>query len=182
MIKRLILFVLARILSEHHRPAWYQRLLGVKIGERNRFTGAINFGSEPYLVELGDDITLAQGTTFITHDGGARLFRQEYPGLNVFGKIKIGNNVFLGSSVTVLPGVTIGDNVVVGAGSVVTKSIPPNVVAAGIPARAIKSIEEYKAGVLNSGVIIDPRKDRSEQILEHCERISSKESGEKDFQ
>lgn len=178
MIRRLILFILTRILPEHRRPEWYQRLLGVKIGKRNRFTGAINFGSEPYLIELGDDVTLAQGTTFITHDGGAGLFRQEYPGLNAFGKIKIGNNVFVGSSVTILPGVSIGDNVVVGACSVVTKSIPSNVVVAGIPARPIKSIDAYKAGLLKWGVLIDPKKDRSQQIIRHCDRLSQKDAME----
>ena len=170
MIKRLLLFFLTRILPEHQRPVWYRRLLGVNIGARNRFTGAINFGSEPWLVEMGDDITLAQGTTFITHDGGARLFRRENPGLNVFARIKLGNNVFIGSSVTILPGVTIGDNVVVGACSLVTKSIPSNVVAAGVPARPIKSIEEYRSKVLKNGVIINNGRDRRKQIVDYCDR------------
>lgn len=169
MITRVLLFVLIRFLSERRRPELYRRLLGVKVGNRNRFTGAINFGSEPYLVELGDDITLAQGTTFITHDGGARLFRREYPGLNVFGRIKIGNNVFIGSSVTILPGVTIGDNVVVGACSVVTRSIPSDVVAAGVPSRPIKSLEEYKAGILDRGIMLDQGKQRAARIIEYCD-------------
>lgn len=180
MIKRLLLFFIARVLPEHLSPVWYKWLLGVKIGKRNRFTGAINFGSEPYLVELGDDITLAQGVTFITHDGGARLFRQEYPGLNVFGKIKIGNNVFIGSSVFILPGVTVGDNVAVAACSVLTKSIPSDVVVAGIPARPIKSIDAYKAGLLMRGVFIDPHQDRSKQILKHCEYLAPKVPHSKD--
>lgn len=169
MIKRLILYFLTRTLPENRRAFWYKLLLGVKIGNRNRFSGAINFGSEPYLVELGDDITLAQGTTFITHDGGARLFRNEYPDLNAFAKISIGNNVFIGSSVTILPGVHIGDNVVVGACSVVTKSVPSNLVVAGVPARPIKSIDEYKADLVRRGIILNPNKNRKEQILHHCD-------------
>ncbi|WP_374327911.1 acyltransferase [Azonexus sp.] len=174
MLKRILLFVLTRVLPEHRRPVWYRRLLGVKTGERNRYAGAINFGSEPYLVELGNDITLAQGVTFITHDGGARLFRKEYPGLNVFGKIKIGNNVFVGSSVTILPGVSIGDNVVIGACSLVSRSIPSNVVVVGVPARIIKSIDVYKEGLLKNGVLLDPEINRSQQIVKHCEHLAPK--------
>ena len=64
-----------------------------------------------------------------------------------FGKpVNIGNNVWLGGNVVVLPGVTIGDNVVVGAGSVVTKDIPNNVLAAGNPAKVIRKIEDSEVG------------------------------------
>lgn len=172
MIKRILLFMLLRVLSEYRRPEACAHLLGVKVGARNRFTGAINFGSEPYLVEIGDDVTLAQGTTFITHDGGAGLFRDEHPGLNVFARISIGNNVFIGSSVTIMPGVKIGNNVVVGACSVVTKSIPDNVVVAGNPARRIKTIEEYKHSLLERGIQLKSTANRSEQIIRYCnERV-----------
>ena len=54
----------------------------------------------------------------------------------------IGNNVWIGGNVNVLPGVTIGDNVVIGAGSVVTKDIPANCVAVGNPCRVIRKINE----------------------------------------
>lgn len=57
--------------------------------------------------------------------------------------IHIGNNVWLGAGVIVLPGVTIGDNSVVGAGSVVTKDIPANVVAVGNPCRILREINEH---------------------------------------
>ena len=62
-------------------------------------------------------------------------------GLEYAYPITIGNNVWIGAQVCVLPGVTIGDNSVIGAGSVVTKSIPANVLAAGNPCRIIRSIE-----------------------------------------
>jgi acetyltransferase-like isoleucine patch superfamily enzyme len=173
MIKRIFLFALLRVLPEYRRPHACARLLGVKVGARNRFTGAINFGSEPYLVEIGDNVTLAQGTTFITHDGGAGLFRDEHPSLNVFGRITIGNNVFIGSSATIMPGVKIGNNVVVGACSVVTKSIPDNVVVAGNPARKIKTIEEYRLGVLKRGIQLPDTPDRMERIRRHCREQDS---------
>ena len=54
------------------------------------------------------------------------------------GKVVIGNYVWLGNNVCVMPGITIGDGVVVGANSVVTKDIPPYCVAAGVPAKIIK--------------------------------------------
>lgn len=61
--------------------------------------------------------------------------------------VVLNGNVFFGNNCIILPGVTIGDNVVIGAGSVVTKDIPSNTVAAGVPARVIKTIEEYYNGL-----------------------------------
>lgn len=147
----------------------YRKHLGVKIGERVRITGKnVRFGSEPYLVEIGDDVTVTNGVIFETHDGGVGLFRKEFPGINVFGRIKVGSRVFIGNNCIIMPGVTIGDNVVLGAGSIVTRDIPANVVAAGIPARVLKPIEEYKRQALENGIYVfatDPEK-RKEEILD----------------
>jgi acetyltransferase-like isoleucine patch superfamily enzyme len=133
----------------------YRKHLGIKIGEGVRITGKnIRFGSEPYLIEIGDDVTITNGVIFETHDGGVGLFRKEFPGINVFGRIKIGSHVFIGNNCIIMPGVTIGDNVVIGAGSIVTKDIPSEVVAAGIPARVLKTIEEYKQRSLQRAVYI----------------------------
>ena len=71
-----------------------------------------------------------------------------YPGKNYVmrkGKINIGNNVFIGAGATVLYDVNIGNNVIIGAGSIVTHDIPDNSVVAGIPAKYIKSFDEYKS-------------------------------------
>ena len=56
--------------------------------------------------------------------------------------VHIGKNCWLGAGVRVMPGVTIGDNSVIGAGSVVTKDIPPNVVAVGVPCKVLREINE----------------------------------------
>lgn len=128
-------------------PIKYARKLGVTVGKNCKINcnpiGA--FGSEPYLVTLGDHVEITVGCRFITHDGGAWVFRENiHPDMDVFGPIKIGNNVFVGMNSTILPNVSIGNNVVIGAGSVVTKDIPDNSVAAGVPARVINDLKTYE--------------------------------------
>jgi acetyltransferase-like isoleucine patch superfamily enzyme len=150
----------------------FTKYLGVKIGNNSRFTGKkISFGSEPYLISIGDNVTITPGVKFQTHDGGVALFRKEFPGLNVYGKITIGNNVFIGEDAMVMYGVTIGDNVVIGARSVVTKDIPANSVAAGVPAKVIKSLDEYKKSSLLKGiqVVASKEPERSDEILKKLE-------------
>jgi len=117
------------------------RKLGVKVGEDCRLIN-VTFSSEPYLVQIGDHVS-ATNTHFETHDGGVWVFRDKHDEWDVIKPIVIGNNVYLGKGTIILPGVTIGDNVVVGAGSIVTKNLSSNHVYAGIPARKIKSIEQY---------------------------------------
>jgi acetyltransferase-like isoleucine patch superfamily enzyme len=127
-------------------PIRYARKIGVKVGERCRFIGikAGTFGSEPYLVTIGSHVTITGNVQFITHDGGVWVFRDEFPEIDVLGRIIIGNNVFIGFNSIIMPGVTVGDNVVIGAGSVVTKNIPSNSVVAGVPAKVISTFESYK--------------------------------------
>ena len=69
--------------------------------------------------------------------------RKTIPRFDAFGKVTIGDYVYIGSNSLIMPGVTIGDNVLIAAGSVVTKSIPSNVVVGGNPARIVCTIEEY---------------------------------------
>ncbi|EFS19770.1 acyltransferase [Staphylococcus hominis] len=124
--------------------------LGVNYGENCRFLGVTKstFGSEPYLIDIGNHVTITNGVKFITHDGGVWVLRNEHPTIDLFGKIKIGNNVFIGTNSIILPNVSIGNNVVIGAGSIVTKNIPDNCVYAGNPARFIKYTDDYKTKVL----------------------------------
>lgn len=139
-------YSVGRIFSQYH---------GVKLGKNVRITGKnVSFGGEPYLIEIGDNVTITDGVKFQTHDGGVFIFREEFPGMNLFGRIKIGNNVFIGSDAMIMYGVTVGDNVVIGAKSLVTRDIPSNVVVGGIPARIIKSIEEYRKSALEKSIIV----------------------------
>lgn len=74
---------------------------------------------------------------------GGLLFRNRVPDLEITKPIVIGNNVYIGNNVIILPGVTIGNNVIIGAGAVVSKNIPSNSVAVGVPAKVIKTADEY---------------------------------------
>ena len=167
-LKRLKLKFLFQFASPAKKTALYRKSLGVKIGKNVRFTGIPQWGSEPYLITIGDHVTITQDVVFHTHDGGVGLFRKEYPGINIFGRITIGNHVFIGSHTIILPGVSIGDHVVIGAGSVVSRDIPSNSVAVGVPAKVLKSIGEYKTSVLAKAVYVhetDPVKRKNEILF-----------------
>jgi acetyltransferase-like isoleucine patch superfamily enzyme len=108
-------------------------------------TNPANFGSEPYLIKIGDNCAVAEDVRFITHDGGTWVFRRrkELCHINKYGKIEIKDNCMIGLGSIILPNVTIGPNTVIGAGSVVGSDIPPDVCAAGNPAKVFCSLEEY---------------------------------------
>ena len=125
--------------------------LGVKIGEGCRLIGKVDFGSELYLIEIGEHVSITT-SSFVTHDGGVWVMRKENPKLDVIAPIKIGNNVFIGTGCIILPGTIIGNNVVVGAGSVVTGIIDSESIYAGIPARKLKGLSDYKDQCLSQGL------------------------------
>lgn len=133
-------------------PSEKAKALGVKVGNNCEFHKEITWGSEPYLIEIGNHVRITHGVSFITHDGGVWVLRNnnkyKEKDIDVFGKIKIGNNVNIGWNAIIMPGVTIGDNVVVGAGAIVTKDVESNSVVAGIPAHKIETIDEYYEKVL----------------------------------
>ena len=124
-------------------PLKYAKKVGVNIKGRCYIYGPHSWGSEPWMITLGDNCYVASGVRFITHDGGTVLFRDRVPDLEITKPIVCGDNVYIGVNCLILPGVTIGNNVVIGAGSIVTKDIPDNSVAAGVPARVIKTTDEY---------------------------------------
>jgi len=145
MFKRLY-----RFLGTKFFPIFYAQTLGVTFGKNCRFIN-VSFGSEPYLISLGDHVS-ATNVSFVTHDGGVWVFRGDQPQLDVIAPISVGNNVFLGLGTVVLPGVHIGDNVVVGAGSVVTNDIPSDCVAAGVPARVVCSLADYRKKISTEAI------------------------------
>lgn len=124
-------------------PEQIARKEGVTIG-RGCNIGTRHFGSEPYLITIGDNVGIAEGVYFHTH-GGARAARREYPNFDVFGKIEVKNWAYLGSGSHIMPGVTIGEGSIIAAGSIVTKSVPDNELWGGVPAKRISSVQEFIA-------------------------------------
>lgn len=92
-------------------------------------------------VIIGDNVFVGPNCGFYTA-GHPLDAEQRNSGLEFAKPIKIGSNVWIGGSVCIMPGVTIGDNTVIGGGSVVTEDIPSGVVAAGNPCKVIRPITE----------------------------------------
>ncbi len=147
----------------------YSKFYHIKMGINIRFTGKIDFGTEPYLIELGNDITIANGAIFYTHDGGVWVFRKTHPGINIYKKIIIGNNVFIGGHTIILPGVKIGNNVVIGAGSIITKDVESDSVYCGVPAKKVRTIEDYYTKSIQNAIFIDNKLSQEQQIKKHFE-------------
>lgn len=123
-------------------PQKYARHIGVTFGNNCLIADKDHWSSEPYLVSIGNDCALTEGVKIQTH-GGGRIMRLKYPQFDSFGKVKIGNHVYIGAFSQIMPGVTIDDNVLVAAGSVVTKSIPSGYVVGGNPAKIICTLDSF---------------------------------------
>lgn len=116
--------------------------MGMTVGKNfKRLNGVILDPGHCWLIEIGDNVTMAPRVHILCHDASTKQFL----GYTKIGRVTIGNNVFIGAESVVLPGVTIGDNVIIGANSTVTHDIPENSVAAGSPARVICSLDDYLA-------------------------------------
>lgn len=125
-------------------PENYLRKKGVKIGNGCFISPCHLSAKEGYLVEIGNYCRIAKDTEFFTHGGIYCLqILHEDSNLDYFGKIKIGDYVSIGEGCKIMPGVTIGNNVIIGAGSVVTKSIPDGFMVAGNPIKHIGYTEEW---------------------------------------
>ena len=109
----------------------------IKIGKKVFINACCRFQDQGG-IEIGDGSLIGHNTTIATlnHDFNPAKRQNLTP-----SPVKIGKNVWIGSDCTILPGVEIGDGAIIGAGSVVTKSIPANTIAVGSPARVIKEIE-----------------------------------------
>lgn len=139
-------------ISVHIDAVAYWRKLGAIIGDECRIYPSASLGSEPYLVKIGNHVRINNGVIFVTHDGGFWVVRglsklgtipADVINGEIFGKISIGNNVHIGTNSIIMPNVHIGNNCIVGCGAVVTKNIPNNSVAVGVPAKVIETVYEY---------------------------------------
>lgn len=134
-------------------PLKYAKKIGVNMGNNvHIYGGGISWGSEPWIITIGDNVHITDGVRFITHDGGTLLFRDKIPDLEITKPVTLGSNVYVGNNVLFMPGATVGSNVIIGAGAVVTKHIPDNSVAVGVPARVIKTADEYLDKIKNESL------------------------------
>ena len=136
---------------------WKLRKAGLTLPEDCKFMDLPNFGSEPYLITIGHHVGISSEVNFITHDGGTYVFRDQerYRKVIKYGRIQILDNCVIGQRAIILPGVTIGPNSVIAAGSVVTKSVPPNVLVAGNPAKPVLTIQQYAEWSLGTTPVYD---------------------------
>ena len=142
-LKRLRFFLM--INSDKRNKYLRKNKVFAEMGENVFFQPRI-IPSDPKLIKLHNNVIITSNVTFVTHDIFDMGINYMYPDRKVpclMKPIEIMDNVFIGCNSTILGGITIGPNVVVAAGSVVTKDVPPNSVVAGNPARVIETFDEY---------------------------------------
>ncbi len=131
------------------------RYLGVKVGSNTRIYTK-NFGSEPFLISIGNNCTITSECSFLTHNGALSLVKDSDKNrLYHFQPIEVGDNVFIGHRTIIMQGVKIETNVIVGAGSVVNKSVPKNSVVIGNPIKYVCSFEEYVSKIKSNEQILN---------------------------
>jgi maltose O-acetyltransferase len=179
-MNRWINFLRARFRKWLAEERWLEDhiALGMKVGKNTTIhPGLIVDTSHCWLIEIGDRVTIAPHVYLLAHDASTKTIT----GFTKIGRITIADGAFVGARSTVCAGVTIGRNSIVGAGSVVVKSIPDNVVAAGNPARVICTLDEYRAKCEKlldtsprfsaeytlAGGITERRKDEMKNLLRH---------------
>lgn len=136
-------------IADDARYEKYLRQKGVRIGKHFMVWTKTQFAidlTRPWLIEIGDNVEIAAGVTILTHGyDWCVVHHKTGEILGSAGKVKIGNNVFIGTKATILGGTTIGDNVIIGANSLVKGELESNSVYAGNPARKIAALDDYIA-------------------------------------
>ena len=134
-------------LSKKYDMNYILEASGISVGKGTIFYGPETMQidrSRPYLLSIGNYCKITSGVTILTHDYSRSVLRRVYGDVVGEGrKTCIGDNVFIGMNAIILMGTHIGNNVIIGAGSVVNGDIPDNVVVAGNPAKIIRSLDEH---------------------------------------
>jgi len=125
------------------QPIRYIKRIGVNVKGKVFLYGKQGWSTEPFMITLGDNVYITNNVSFATHDGGVLILRQYQPDLELSAPITVKNNVYIGINSVILPGVTIGNNVIITACSVVSKDVPDNSVVGGVPAKFIKTVDDY---------------------------------------
>lgn len=153
----------------------YARYKGVTVGSSTRIY-ITDWGSEPFLISVGSNVTITGGVKILTHDGASCLVvDQDGMRYQKYGAVTIGDNVFVGAGSIIMPGITVESNCIIGAGSVVTRSVSSGSVVAGNPARIICSFDDYCSRVRERELRADSFPDEQN----FAERVRSFVSGRK---
>ena len=140
ILRFIIIWIRRQVLGVDISPLEMALKNGMKLGKDCHIMGeCILDPGHCWLIEIGDRVTIAPRVHILAHDASTKR-KLDY---TLIGKVKIGNDVFIGAGTIILPNVTIGNNVIVGSGSVITKSVPEGVVVAGNPARIIGDYDKY---------------------------------------
>lgn len=138
MIKKILQEFLYRLRGDYTTEQLIK--MGMKVGENfKRLKGVILDPSHCWLISIGKNVTMAPRVHILCHDASTKQFL----GYTKIGRVNIGDNVFIGAESVVLPGVSIGNNVIVGANSTVTHDVPDGMVVVGSPARFLCSLDDY---------------------------------------
>jgi len=129
---------------------------GLIIGQNVTIGRSVNIDNGyPFLIRIGDNCSICEEVRLLAHDATPYKFANGHTRL---GKVEIKDNCFIGEKAIILPGVTIGPNALVAAGSVVIRDVPPNSCVAGQPARVYykfdQMIEQHKQRI-KEGVVLD---------------------------
>lgn len=133
----------------------YLKLIGVNVSGRPLYVCAdlkID-GADHTLISIGHNTVISSEVRILSHDYAVNkaLIHTRFQHVNEISKlreVKISENVFVGMRTLILPGITIGKNSIIGAGSVVTSDVPENCVYAGNPARLISTLDDYAMKVM----------------------------------
>lgn len=117
--------------------------MGMKVGDHTFIEkGVVIDYSHCWLIEIGNNVYLTNQVMLLAHDASTKKIKDF--NYTKVGSIKIEDNAFIGVRSLILPGVTIGENSIVAGGSVVTKSVPPNTIVGGNPAKKIGTLAQYE--------------------------------------
>lgn len=148
MIKRVFSFIRARLRKIILEEIWLDDYIkrGMKVGENCSIQPRCIFDySHCHLISIGNNVTLAPEVYILAHDASTKG-KLDYTKI---GNVIVEDNVFIGARSIIMPGVIIGESSIIGAGSLVTKSIPKNSVAVENPAKVICTYEDYISKEIN---------------------------------
>lgn len=130
---------------------------------------------EPYLIKIGDNVTISSNVTFVTHDNSINKVDRSLP--NLYGEIVIGNNCFVGQNATVLYGVELKDDIIVAAGSVVANSFnDKRIIIGGNPAKIIGTWDSFYEKYKECGL---GKRNAKQNLNDHPEKLVKRKTKNK---